>query len=394
MSESNEHRLQHVRDVSVHDGIFRIHYGMRADFSESTSRHGIVDMSTIDHYADALERGYPLLTSPRFGWRGFESSFVREVGVRDLGAAHHGIANPDGNYLVLASRPFKPSLAQQSLERFSTVVHELVHLLQFESPLFRKWFSLAATMLHDPNWWLHEAVALAMEFKIGNNPGPMITRLWDWATQPSRSIDSDQLGFRGLPLALYLMDRFGDDFLSKLYFAPLDDNPHPRAADVLAGLLPTTDRNRAAPFEGLFLDYASIWSPGNESMPDWAKEIVRLIGYPARTCVAIDSGTSSHRFSPIEHLGFRILELETARDTPIALKLQHVRSAQSQTSLAARLFPSIDATRIDGVPTDDGRALVFPSMQLTGNSSMVIANTAYRAGWAMDDKSEIELSIV
>jgi hypothetical protein len=197
--------------------------------------------------------------------------------------------------------------------RRTIAIHELVHLLQFPSPLYRTVLSKSIFIM-DPNWWLHESVALAIEWFLGGASGKLTPHLWNWANAPHISCQADELGFQAFPWLVYLMETFGKWFPARLYNQVLSNNSAQHvgpieASDWLAGFIRTQKtQGEEATLSSQFLRYACLWALPPEQLPTWAQNFVQVVGRPVWTSVVFVND-SVWRVPPIERLGFRIIPI-------------------------------------------------------------------------------------
>ncbi len=398
-----QHRLARTRRVSIKNGLFLLHYGMRSDFADHLTQHGITNAGTIDDYEHGLRLGYQHLTT-RFGWPELEEGFSQDVAIRDLGIGRYGLANPDG-YMVFTSRALEADSSMATRHRRSIAVHELVHVLQFQSPLFQYWNKKLMLAGDDPIWWLHEATALASEFLAGQFRDRMIPKLWDWANTPHKSFESDLLGYRALPFLLYLMGRFGRDFPSRIYYGRAGEPTQLDAPDSIDSLLNSmASNNQDLDLATVFLDYAVLWAMPRRSLPRWSKVILHVVGRPTRSRCQIDGAGLQFKIQPIEHLGFRFVELDLhANPTPMIsrLSISHVSKYENSKRLVLKGRILIEGrngkllSTIQGIPKDDRCVFEIPQLEpgLIRRATLVIVNGAHGNGHLREEKSEIKMAI-
>ena len=168
-----------MRSIPVGARQFEIAYVERSGPS-GLAQHAVSDMRVVDECVEALAASFSALTSTHFGWRDCNSSAkaaatcrvkLKNLGPRILGAAVVGTAGTGEaeSYLVLNVRALESSRQAAISRRRATIAHELCHLLQFETAAYRHWPAQGRWGLGDPNWWLHEASALAIEAALCND---------------------------------------------------------------------------------------------------------------------------------------------------------------------------------------------------------------------------------
>lgn len=382
---------------------FRVRFNERHATAShpADARHGIVDRETITTIREALSDAYPRLTSSEFGWSKFAGNVPREVAIRDLGPSRYGIAAMRGReapYMVLSPQPFEAAPEAIKRRRRATVVHELVHLLQFESPLFRYWHE-SRRRFGDPNWWWHEATALATECVLDSRQSPTYPRLWDWATQPERSLESDADGYLAAPFVAYLMHRFGATIVARLYETTAAQVASQRAADVLDGWLRQHDTTLAA----VFVEYCIACVTATAEWPV-LDEVVKIVGPRAisgsyRTLPVAREGKAL----PIDHLGCRYFEFLPSRgrgalDVEVMPRPEDSRGVGRADSVlrAELVIPAVPGEGVARVPLQPRpNGTIGAKVGLASVPSrllLVVANCAFGAGWVNFDGLQFTVS--
>lgn len=265
--------------------------------------NGIPYQSIVHDVRTSIDDFYPRLTS-EFGWSGWPDDSIRDVTVRDLGPGMYGVAALEGRdmpYIVISPRVFDATRELSQLRRRGTVLHELIHLKQFQTPLFLHFYKPLKYNSWDPNWWLHESSALATEV-IGIPEYPIAFRkLWEWVTRPHLALDTDKDGHRALPFLLYLMNEIALDLPASLYRYSPDQTDSMLATDILSSEL----AGRGLDFQKVFLGYCAAVAPQTGPMPDWLEPIISLLGRRSFSERYQHYDVHSHCGWPIEHLACR-----------------------------------------------------------------------------------------
>lgn len=224
--------------------LFNVYFCERnQSFELQHGRHSVAGLFVVNQYAEALRSVIQLLNSPSFNWNVWTTSdgslTARSVAVFDLGPGMQGAAVSFPRkmpYLVLNAR--SPDLPEMAMRRRQAIVaHELVHLLQFETPTYQYWSSRGRIGEdRDPNWWLHEATALAIETELSPKPAASLPLFWDWATVPEVSAEGphDPYGTLMAPFLIFLGRRHGWKLLSDLYRVTPNEVASMRGTDILA----------------------------------------------------------------------------------------------------------------------------------------------------------------
>jgi hypothetical protein len=290
------------------------------------ARHAVSDARVVDEWAEALASSFSALTGSRFGWRELDGGVsvaaaemwrvkLKNLGPKILGAAIAGCVGMGGaeSYLVLNVRALESSRPTAISRRRATVAHELCHLLQFETAAYRHWPAQGRWGLGDPNWWLHEASALAIEAALCDESPECYPLLWDWATTPSRSLDADDAGGFAAPLLMYLMRTLpdGDRLPADIYRVDPQAVPNMGGTDLLDHVLKSRGTRLAAAsgeecFASRFcVDAAFVGTPG--SVLD--QRIHDVVGARAVTDVfdrfPLDAAATA---CPVDHLGCRYFQ--------------------------------------------------------------------------------------
>lgn len=191
---------------------FRVYYVERnPHMGRGSAKDGIPNATVLQDFANGLESGYKKLTGPKFGWPHL-SGLPIDVYIASLGNVC-GLASPaivdehfdEVAYLAFNCRGNEPSLHDARQRRKATAIHELTHLFQFELNAPGPWE------------WFDEAVATAMESQVLTGNRDHFRYLWDWITQPERSLDAGP-GYSAAPFASYLMQlEWGPRIISEVY---------------------------------------------------------------------------------------------------------------------------------------------------------------------------------
>ncbi len=388
-----------------------MHYGLRSDFTDQYRTNAIIDEAVVEQYGNALAEGYELLTGSEYGWPSLPIGLVCDVAIRDLGAGRFGLANPGSDpvglsdcYLALTSRSLESSSEHDAGMRRTIAIHELLHLLQFPSPLYRSGLG-KSVFIKDPNWWLHESVALATEWFLGGASGKLIPNLWNWANAPHISCQADELGFQAFPWMVYLMETFGKWFPARLYNQVLNNISAQHvgpieASDWLAGFIRTLKlRVDEASLSSQFLRYACLWALPYEQLPTWAQQIVQVVGRPAWTNAEFVND-SVWRVPPIERLGFRIIPIPEEMQINVwdlAVSFDgHTRSNLESIQSALVLVDQKDHVTVKECDYHQQKCVVRVSLSLAKTikeAFLVIANTNVGAGRGNHDLDPISIEL-
>jgi len=224
--------------------LFRVYYEERNPHCDrGAAEDGIAEVSVLDDFVSGLEAGYKKLTSPKFGWPNL-SGLPIDVYIAFLGNVC-GVASPaivdeafdEVAYLAFNSRGNEPSLQDARQRRKATAVHELTHLFQFELNAPGPWE------------WFDEAVATAMEFQLLPSNRDHFRYLWDWITQPHKSLDAGS-GYSAAPFASYLMRlEWGPRIISDVYKLGQRSGGTLQAIDALAKSLENEGTELSSPSE-------------------------------------------------------------------------------------------------------------------------------------------------
>lgn len=388
--------------------VLSIHYVERNDVRSPLHHlHGVPRIDVIDEYESALSVSWTQLTSAEYGWPGIggpDANLPRDVLVFDLGPNYFGAAvDPigDRSHLALNSRTLDvPEVAQYKLR--AVAAHELVHLFQFEMPGYQYWplKQGRAGEDRDPNWWLHEATALAIEAQLADT-GPSVCSplLWTWATSPERSIDSDVGGTLAAPFLLYLMRKFGTDLLSELYRVTENEVSGMRGCEMIACVLERRGLELASNEEvdcfgsGYCVDAAFI-GEGETYLPGEWRDIAgpralsgRFEAYPV---------VMTEFAFPINHLGCRYFEFAP---TTSSRRLEIIVEPQRMEDLAVLRCEAVvvnrDGSRKQSQLTreDSGEqaAVVDFDYENVSRVVMVVSNCAYRPGFPRHEKLQFRI---
>ncbi len=227
--------------------------------SDDLVRDAVSDTRVVDECAAALVSSFSALTSPRFGWQdwaivGSATAMCRVklklLGPMTFGAAisgNVGLGNAE-SYMVLNIRALESSRQAAISRHRATVAHELCHLLQFETATYRHWPAQGRWGEDDPNRWLHEASALAIEAALCDDSPECYHFFWEWATTPSRSLDADDAGGFAAPFLMYLMRTLpeGDRLPADIYRVDPQTVPDMGGTDLLDHVLKSRGTRLAA----------------------------------------------------------------------------------------------------------------------------------------------------
>ena len=204
--------------------------------------HDVSDLEVVEQYAAALQQSFEQLISDEFRWLVWAGETphgdrgTRDVRLGDLGINFYGAAMSGASvmpYLALSVRSFESTPEAAARRRAATVAHELVHLLQFETTTYRFWPSKGLWGLGDPNWWMHEATAIALEAALCSEDPECYPMLWDWATSPQRSLESDLIGFLAAPFVMFLMQALDRRWPAELYRVTSEQVPSMRGTEII-----------------------------------------------------------------------------------------------------------------------------------------------------------------
>lgn len=390
--------------------VFELIYCERHGRGNEASRiWGVTSEIVVDQYAAALQTSYPLLCGAEFNWQQLklaeDASCVGKI--EDLGSWMMGAATTDGisqTYLMLTSRCHEPSPVAAAKRRNDVVLHELVHLLQFQTDTWQHWPKQGRWGNADPNWWLHEAVALAIEAELAADYVGWYQWLWEWATSPQLSIESDKNGALAAPFLQYLIRRLGRPFASAIYRLTPDEVPSMRATDLLARAIADAAVHCSVPLRqvdmgSVFLDYCTDAGLGGTADCLLDPAIESIVGKRIRTeyFEGLPINWSS-RDAAIDHLGCRYFEFQLTRgQKPLAFQIVP-DDTESPPPLMASLTLVHDSS-------DRGRTCFFQP-ELSGNgivcrvsptpdetrAVLTIANVAFGSGWALHDGATFQIS--
>jgi len=383
--------------------IFELIYFERHGRGTVASRiRGVTSETVVEQYAVALQKHYPLLCGAEFDWQQMNlEGNAQCVGViEDLGSWMMGAATTDGNslpYLMLTSRCHEPSPEAAAKRRNDVVLHELVHLLQFQTDTWQHWPKQGRWGTADPNWWLHEAVALAIEAELATDYVGWYPWLWNWTTSPQLSIESDKNGSLAAPFLQYLIRRLGRSFASAIYRLTPNEVPSMRATDLLARAISDAEVRcsvslRHPDMGSVFLEYctdaglvgtaSSIHDPAIESSVGQRIRTEYFHGLP------IDW---SSRDAAIDHLGCRYFEFQlTSGRKLIAFRIIPDDSSSSMTLMASLTLMHDSSNRgrtcfFQRELGDPGIVCRVSPTQDETRAVLTIANVAFGRGWALHD---------
>ncbi|MDA0807181.1 MAG: hypothetical protein O2983_00085 [Planctomycetota bacterium] len=405
--------LLESRVVSI-DGreMFRVRFSRRVNsVSESMRRHGIIHESVVNEYCEALKQHYRVLCGldSDYHWAPLTlpDQLACPVILQDLGSGLMGAATTDGMtspYLALSTRSHEATPSLASRRRANVVLHELVHLLQFQTQTWNYWPQRDCWGLADPNWWLHEAVALAIEAESGIAPVSWYPWLWNWATKPQTALDADSHGACAAPFLQFLIRRFGRSIASSIYRITPSDVASMRATKVLAHTIrqtvdPQNVESVSDIFQSVFLDYctdAALVGSGAATMDD---AITQVVGQRMRT--AVFSEFPVHWSDPsaeINHLACRYFEFvppenkvclkvsvtpEASESLPVVVGSLVALSREDQVLSSARLCRSLSVGELSNS---------IPLNNQTSRVLLTVANTAHGTGWAQHDMARVSIT--
>ncbi len=390
-------RIQFDHRRSIDFGVRRcqMQWNVRGERAQ-TETHAVSNASVAERYSVAIQQSARQLTDV-LGWNWSERHpDVIDIEVSDIGpgaAGHAMIDLHEVPYLRLSCRRFAVDDDSECRRLGNLVLHEFVHLLQFGTDVWWSWPYHGSFGEHDPNFWLHEGVALATEALCGEGTADWYPWLWKWAVTPHAPFDSDASGTRAAPFLIYLAQRLGSQFLADVYSANnLSDAPRHGTE-----LLDATIRRRApdATLRFMFAEFCAAWMSEHTLWSHQATSIRRVVGDRA-ICDLISAGkVSAHAWRSDEwtlnHLSCRYFAIRDLIGSSfgtckIAVVVAEPECIDSLSSIAILL--SDDGTLLQQV------MLRSTSTSLVGNVTIrdelchlriVVVNTAHGCGWALHD---------
>ncbi len=381
------------------------------------ARNGVYSEELVSVYSSALKHCYCQITGTTFGWKPASTNrAVRtDVVIRDLGPILCGVANPNwcramnrprNANIALTCRPHANSSDAVVQECFATVAHELVHLLQFDTTTWQFWPKQGRigyahwARRNDPNNWLHEATAFALEAILCEKDVVDWHRLlWDWATRPELGMDSDPYGLLAAPFIVYLTRKFDPRIVADLYQVTDAEVPSMLGADLIAHCV--ARRSRSSPVESLnsiFVKYCVDVALPDQSGFD--SSIERLVGPRAVTEIYGDYPVKQNTTYVIESLGCRYFHFARPKNND-PLKIVVSEASGRAETLRARLI-SVSPDE----PNTEGEAFSHDSvtghLELKTNALskgsceygfLVVANWLHEAGAARSRAAEISVSV-
>jgi hypothetical protein len=402
---------QQRRVVSVNDRpVFDLQWATRnGPGTETERRKGISDESLIEQYAYALQKHFCLLTGPTFGWSEAETSrhTPYPVLITDLGPWILGTATTDGHqlpYLAFSCR--NPELSQNpgAGKGSDVVLHELVHLFQFQTDAWRYWPRRNRWGTADPNWWLHEATALAVEAELAVDVS-WYPWLWTWATQPQRSLESDATGAMAAPFIQYLMRRFGRPFAASIYRISASSAPTMRGTELLDAAIRVQTTNSQSDdgsrLSELFLDYcveAVAPLPGQTFLDP---SITQIVGRRLMTAHVSELPFEiSNSESTIDHLGCRYIEISRPLHGR-RFKLELIHPSTGDRCVLHTAVVELDEQGKHLKKTywrpdlcTGSLSLILSPHELTKSFILTVVNIAHGSGWERFDNLPLQLRIV
>ena len=391
--------------------VFELIYSERHRRGTLGSRiQGVTSESVVDQYAVTLQTHYPLLCGAEFDWHPLKrADDTCCVGViEDLGSWFMGAATTDGNsqpYLMLTSRCHESSPEAAAKRRNDVVVHELVHLLQFQTDTWQHWPKQGRWGTADPNLWLHEAVALAIEAELAVDSASWYPWLWEWATYPQISIESDKNGTLAAPFLQYLIRRLGRPFAAAIYQLTPNEVPSMRATDLLARAIADAAVHCSVPLRqvdmgSVFLEYCTAAGLGGTASGIHDPAIESIVGQRIRTEYFDGLPIKwSNRDAAIDHLGCRYFEFQlTGRQDAIAIRIIPDDTASPMTLMATLTLMPDSSNRGRTCyfqPNLRGPEIVCrvsPTPDET-RAVLTIANVAFGSGWALHDGATFQICV-
>jgi|GEM_PF-1404037 hypothetical protein len=399
------------RDVCVEGRrVFEMFYSERiGNFSSSDSLNGVVSLDTVDQYESALVESYSHLTASRFRWKSWQqlpaaAAETRHVATVDLGPNFFGAAITGASarpYMTLSNRAHEVCRERALNRRKTTVAHEMVHLLQFETEAFRFWPDQGYWGEGDPNWWLHEATARAVEARLYPDQTDCWALFWDWATQPENSIDSDPGGMFAAPLMLYLMQTVSDSVPADIYALNQQQVDSMRGCDMIARALENRGLTLAATtgpdvFASGYCVAGGLEAADNSGLPS---QIGKTVGPRVRTDVFSRYPVrKAAGKSPINHLGCRYFEFRSLPDTGRLEVSVLPDSSSERECLRGELVPVLGngqlGEQVTLKPSSSGdlRGAVSGLSEDVESVLLVVANCGYGEGWMAFDGQTFSLN--
>lgn len=373
----------------------RVMWCIRGDSAE-TDQHAVHHTSMAHEYCKSLRQEAEKLTS-RLGWA-WQDWHPAEIEVRvfDFGPGQTGAAIIDLKnvpYLRLSCRRFSSDDAIEGRRLGNVVLHELVHLLQFGTDVWWSWPNAGAIGEDDPNNWLHESVALAVEAFAGDGPADWYPWLWKWAVEPHKSWDQDPSGVRAAPFLMFLSDQFGADFPALLYTDNTRINSPRYGVEIVDDAIQKKRANRSLGSE--FARYCAAWLSPDRLWSEQAIAIRNVVGDRAISEVG-DVGASakttwhSQTWS-VDHLGCRYFEvrgLGNSDSMSYAVDVIPEREDCSEELVAMGVVVN-EAGEVmsesEFIRTAAGLTARVPQCEDGEVLRLVIVNTAFGPGWALHD---------
>lgn len=404
--------LPSKRNVEINSqSKFHLHYQLRNQLDSKPSEHSVGQPRIIDEYVQHLSDAYQELTSTNFGWAPKNKDPI-DVKIGNLGSRMLGLAAPDRYsepYMALSSRPHAVNDEIARNKRFHTVVHELTHYFQYQTPVWRYWPDAGKVGKSDPNWWLHEAVALATESLIPyqHQASPSwYTWLHEWVTHPHRSLTLDRSGSFGATFLIYFMNQFHSRFGAQLYSLTENDVPSMEAPDMIdflskkeAGIpLATVHQERC-----MFSDYcteAGLGTQYGDGLKFLDKEIFQINGQRSRSAIFTEFPISNAAAGDaIQHLGCRYYEFQPQYENKRLLVNLRPLAANDAMSLKAKLIvipKTENFVETEFLSPSGNNELMAEVPNFDPNEIetvlMVVMNTWYGNGWTNNNDLRYSIS--
>ncbi|MCA9061515.1 MAG: hypothetical protein KDA96_00570 [Planctomycetaceae bacterium] len=390
------------RLVSADGCTFRVSWRSRdADQSElSPLKHGVSSeriVNTISnrlvHHLDTLRTTYQWSSSL------LQSNEVCQVVIRDLGPGLEGAAVTGGSaepYLAFNCRPVLSDPDAEQIRLGNVALHELVHLLQFATETWKYWPARGRWGLNDPNWWLHEAVALAIEATAGESVALWFPWLWDWAVSPHVSIESDSSGSAAAPFLMFLINRCGPSLPAMIYSLTPGDVVSMGAADLLDHAISRVDSSRNLADEFLtFCTHAGLLGVNGCELDPLIETVV---GRRARTARHSEVGTQQWNTDggSIEHLACRYFEFVPRTGTRCRVEIADAAAATRSSIKATCTVIDRNANAIRSVhqvPVTENEPATTITLRDGEWLLTTVVNTAFGSGWATKNQPRFSLRI-
>lgn len=394
--------------------VFELIYCRRSGAGSAADRtRGVSDDGVIEEYANAIQQHYVMLCGNEFQWRRLstEGQTLCRAVINDLGSWMMGAAMVDRNLssssssLTFTSRCHEATVQAAEKRRRDVVLHELVHLLQFETDTWRYWPLKGRWGISDPNWWLHEAVALAVEAELAQEYVSWSPWLWTWATMPHLSLESDRNGALAAPFLCFLIRKYGHTFPSSIYRLSRTDVPSMRGTDLLAravndAALSDPEHTISQSFGDVYLEYCTQVGYEQSASHQGADSRWRIVGTRMRTeyfeQLPVDWKDDS---AGIDHLGCRYFQLDLRKGVRVFV----VRVNANNPLLCKALFASVtlvnesqNEMQVINLTKDSDGMMVTCCVVANHSDSVAIltvANASFGSGRALSDGMTFQIRI-